>query len=159
MRDMKNENIEKKSNLLVYLVDDDNEDQEIFHEALDQIDAKIELSVFDCGKAIIDELQTNGKKPDLIFLDLYMPFMDGEECLKKIREKYSSDTISIVMYSTEFDIDRIEQLMSFGANKYLRKPDSFDSLITSLETIFDSFKSASHLDSTINIVNWYSPWV
>ena len=153
MEGMKNENIEKESELLVYLVDDDIEDQEIFHEALDQIDAKIELSVFDCGKAIIDELQANGKKPDLIFLDLYMPYMDGEESLKKIRENYTSETIPIVIYSTEFDIDRIEQLMSFGANKYLRKPDSFDFLIISLQTIFESLENSSILDAaTINIV-------
>lgn len=150
MEGKKNDDIEKQSELLVYLVDDDSEDQEFFNEALEKVDMNIALNVFDCGKAVIDDLQSNNHKPDLIFLDLYMPFMDGEECLKYIRRYSVLDRIPIVIYSTEFDIDRIEQLMSLGANKYLRKPDSFDALTISMGIIFQSIKNSS-IDNAIAI--------
>jgi len=47
MEGEKSENIEKESELLVYLVDYDSEVQETLNEELDQIETKIALRVFD----------------------------------------------------------------------------------------------------------------
>ena len=124
----------------VFLVDDDREDREIFKSALAEIDVQVSLSTYNSGKELLDYLYANHKKPDVIFLDLYMPKMDGEECLIEIRKIDALDSTPAVIYSTEYDLDRIERLFSVGANRYLRKPDSFNSLVTSLETTINSVK-------------------
>ncbi|MEG3659551.1 response regulator [Arenibacter palladensis] len=124
----------------IYLVDDDLEDQEIFMEAISQIDTLIELKTFDNADELLLCLKTDSSNPDVIFLDLYMPRKDGEECLKEIRDDNGLDMIPIVVYSTEFDLDRIEHLFSLGANRYLRKPNSYGSLIASLDRTIDSIK-------------------
>lgn len=124
----------------IYLVDDDLEDQEIFMEAISQIDTLVELKTFDNADELLLCLKTDSSNPDVIFLDLYMPRKDGEECLKEIRDDNGLDMIPIVVYSTEFDLDRIEHLFSLGANRYLRKPNSYGSLIASLDRTIDSIK-------------------
>ncbi|MDL5514363.1 response regulator [Arenibacter sp. M-2] len=124
----------------IYLVDDDLEDQEIFMEAISQIDTLVELKTFDNADELLLCLKTDSPNPDVIFLDLYMPRKDGEECLKEIRDDNGLDMIPIVVYSTEFDLDRIEHLFSLGANRYLRKPNSYGSLIASLDRTIDSIK-------------------
>lgn len=124
----------------IFLVDDDSDDQEIFKSALDEIDVQVELSLYNSSSTLLEALGNKQKNPDVLFLDLYMPKMDGEDCLIKIRENPEFDNIPIVIYSTEYDLDRIEKLFNLGANRYLRKPDSFDSIKTSLEKTLQSVK-------------------
>lgn len=126
--------------LSVYLVDDDSDDQEIFKSALSEIETPVSLKVFNCGPDLLADLNNEAQKPDAIFLDLYMPQMDGEACLAKIRANLRFENIPIIIYSTEFDIDRIEELFSLGANRYLRKANSYDSLVQGMDKTIASIK-------------------
>ncbi|MBT9190470.1 response regulator [Zobellia russellii] len=137
----------------VFLADDDATDQEIFSDALAEINAPISLRTFNNALELLKELETGTALPDVIFLDLYMPIMDGSDCLIKIRKNPLFQNVPIVLYSTEFDIDRIEELFECGANRYLRKTASFESLVSSLERTLDSLKrNAISGPALINIV-------
>lgn len=137
----------------VYLADDDVTDQEIFRDALKEIDTPLTLNVFNNGIDLLTRLENSETLPDVIFLDLYMPKMDGSDCLIKMRENPLLDYVPIIVYSTEFDIDRIEELFEYGANRYLRKTASFDSLVSSLDRTFNSLKrNANSAPALINIV-------
>lgn len=124
----------------IFLVDDDRDDQEIFSEALSRISIPVDLSIFDSAQALLESMQPTGKQPNMIFLDLYMPIMDGEACLVTIRNNAHYRNIPVVIYSTEYDLDQIEHLLHIGANRYLRKPNSFDSLVLYLDTAVKSLK-------------------
>jgi CheY-like chemotaxis protein len=130
----------KQEALSIFLVDDDIEDQEIFMEAISQIDTPFELKTFSSAEELLSNLISDLTNPEVIFLDLYMPGIDGEECLKEIRSNDNFANIPIIVYSTEFNLDRIEHLFSLGANRYLRKPNSFGSLVASLERTITSVK-------------------
>ncbi|PKA99746.1 response regulator receiver domain-containing protein [Flavobacteriaceae bacterium MAR_2009_75] len=121
-----------ESTQVVYLVDDDHEDQEIFADALELVDTHIDLKLFDNGVDLLADLYSDTPLPDVVFLDLFMPLMDGEECLRDIRENEIFDEVPLVIYSTILDMNKIEELFEMGANRYLRKPSSFDDLITAL---------------------------
>jgi len=58
--------------------------------------------------------------PDLVFLDLTMPVMDGAEALEKIMQM---DKDAIV-YILTADIQRktYEKIMALGAHKFIKKP-------------------------------------
>jgi CheY-like chemotaxis protein len=60
--------------------------------------------------------------PDVIFLDLNMPLMIGEECLADIRSEHRFASIPIVIYSTYMDRLKVEYLFEKGADRYLQKP-------------------------------------
>lgn len=151
-RFMKNDNVSINSPFIIYLVDDDWEDQEIFLDAISKIDFTVELKIFAGGEELIEALNTADKLPNLLFLDLYMPGMDGEECLVRLREEMAFNEVPIVIYSTEYDIDRIEHLFHLGASRYLRKPTAFDSLVKSLElTVSSVIRNSQGGISVINI--------
>ena len=150
---MNSSKFDKNDKVSIFLVDDDKDDQEIFTEALKNINSSVDLTIFNSAKEIMKAMQLNDNMPDIIFLDLYMPVRDGEECLMDIRENPLFDNIPVVIYSTEFDVDRIERLFYLGANRYLRKPESFYSLIISVDTIVQSLKQ-NYLEgnAVVNIV-------
>lgn len=137
----------------VYLVDDDHEDQELFSEALELADSQVKLITFDNGVDLMADLYSDTPLPDVVFLDLYMPLMNGEECLRDIRENQKFDGIPLVIYSTVLDKAKIEELFSMGANRYLHKPSSFKSLVYALDRTMNSVRS-NQLGGTaiINIV-------
>ncbi len=68
-------------------------------------------------------------KPDIIFLDLGLPDMDGVEVIKKIRT-WSNMPIIVISARSE-DSDKIEALDA-GADDYLTKPFSVEELLARL---------------------------
>ncbi|WP_276167375.1 response regulator [Zobellia alginiliquefaciens] len=139
--------------LRIFLVDDDHDDQEFFSESLSKINGNFELSKYNSGAELVNEISTKPLIPDIIFLDLYMPVITGEDCLKALRRNSKFDSVPIVIYSTEYDIDRIAELFKLGANRYLKKPDSFDSLVASIKVCLSSLhRNALGGNAIINVV-------
>ena len=112
----------------LYLADDDKEDREIFIEALGDIPLETIVKQFNNGVDLMDDLFSADTLPDVIFLDLYMPIMDGFECLMDIRNFSKFDGIKIVVYSSSYVKREVNQLKMDGADQYLQKPNSFNDL-------------------------------
>jgi CheY-like chemotaxis protein len=126
-------------NIRLYLADDDLDDRELFMEALAGIPIPTVVNQFDNGIDLMDDLFSSETLPDVIFLDLYMPIMDGFECLMDIRNFAKFSDIQIVVYSSIYRDREVKQLKEDGANQYLQKPPSYNKLKTllyqSLQTI------------------------
>ncbi len=114
--------------LNLYLADDDNEDRELFVEALDEIDVPTKITQFDNGVDLMDDLFSTIDLPDAVFLDLNMPLMNGFECLTDIRNFPRFDNIKVIVYSTSYRLREVNQLQTDGANQYIQKPSSFEDL-------------------------------
>ncbi len=115
-------------NIRLYLADDDLDDRELFMEALAQIPIPTVVKQFDNGIDLMDDLFSTKDLPDVIFLDLYMPIMDGFECLTDIRSFAKFSDIKIVVYSSLYRTREVNQLKQDGANQYLQKPPSYNQL-------------------------------
>lgn len=74
-------------------------------------------------------LQASSYAPDVVFLDLGLPDIDGIEIIKRIRE-WSNMPIIVISARSE-DEDKIEALDA-GADDYLTKPFSVDELLARL---------------------------
>ena len=74
-------------------------------------------------------LQITSHNPDVIFLDLGLPDMDGVELIRKVRT-WSAVPIIVISARSE-DTDKIEALDA-GADDYLTKPFSVDELLARL---------------------------
>lgn len=71
------------------------------------------------------------EKPDLIFMDLKMPVMDGLEATKKI--KRTLPTLPVVaLTANAFDTDR-EAAMAAGCDDFLSKPVSGAKCLDTIE--------------------------
>jgi CheY-like chemotaxis protein len=118
------------------LADDDGDDAELFCEALIQIDAGIECRMVDNGKKLFELLlRPDGDLPDIIFLDINMPIVDGWECLKGLKENRSFSHIPVVMYSTSSAKKDVERAYNSGALVFLTKPEDFDELCEILKIV------------------------
>ena len=76
------------------------------------------------GKEAIERVKT--QKPDLVFLDIRMPQMDGLEVLKQIKQIDRSITVIIVTVLKDEAIAK--KALKLGAYDYVTKPISFDYL-------------------------------
>lgn len=92
------------NSLIIFLADDDEDDRMFFSEAFQEISIKTEVKTFGNGVDLMESLlDPMVVLPHYIFLDLYMPLMDGEECLADIRDEASLADVPVIIYSTSFD--------------------------------------------------------
>ena len=131
----------------IYLADDDEDDRLLFKEALSNIPLKSNIVEFENGVDLMSELLKCINLPDVIFLDLNMPLMNGYDCLNDIRSESKFSNIPIVIYSTSYNQRDIERLKEDGANRYIQKPTSFNQLKTLLYKCLRSFNKSENVET------------
>ncbi|MEZ0007878.1 CheY-like chemotaxis protein [Flavobacterium sp. 28YEA47A] len=126
------------SNMYVFLVDDDQDDRELFEEVIKGIDDSIHLQMFKNALELMDYLNRDDiVLPQIIFLDLNMPLVSGTESLKLIRSNPRFMDISIAIYSTSSLEKDIEETFVNGANIYITKPNDFPILKKTIKNVLN----------------------
>ena len=69
----------------ILLIDDDEDDQELFQLALGDVASVVQCKVLTSAKEALHHLETGLGTIDLIFLDLNMPIMTGQQFLAELR--------------------------------------------------------------------------
>jgi DNA-binding response OmpR family regulator len=92
------------------------------HEVLTAEDAALGL------RAVITE------SPDLILLDLTVPYLDGFEMIKALRNDPATSRIPVVVLTGRRDDETFAQARKLGASHFLTKPVERDVLIEVIET-------------------------
>ena len=124
----------KFRNLL--LIDDDAEDQEIFISAVGNISQSVTcVAMADAGIAL-QKLQANELNPDVIFLDLNMPIMSGQEFLSRLKKVEQLQSIPVIIFSTSASPETIAFTKELGADNFITKPNSFNELVKILTSVF-----------------------
>ncbi|WP_413164451.1 SpoIIE family protein phosphatase [Capilliphycus salinus ALCB114379] len=75
-----------------------------------------------------------GYKPDIILLDVMMPKMTGYEVTQKIRERFSTTELPILLLTAKTQVQDIVIGLNVGANDYLTKPIAKDELLARIKT-------------------------
>lgn len=114
-----------KSVKKITLVDDDPDDRELFSYVVEsRCNYNINLKTYIGGVELLDEIASNPHAiPDVLFLDINMPRLNGLECLKKLRECEDCKKTRIIMYSTSSSELDVKQSQLLGADLYLKKPN------------------------------------
>ncbi len=121
--------IHNKTYVEILLVDDDQDDRSIFSDALSELKIESNLNMLEDGRELINYLEDpKTKLPDILFLDLNMPYKSGVECLKEIRQMEKYRTLTVAIYSTSNSEKDMEDTFVNGANIYIRKPNDFTKL-------------------------------
>lgn len=137
----------------IFLADDDRDDVEFFTLALEEICSSFTLNVSGNGEELIHNLQTATPPPDIIFIDVNMPRMDGLSALEAIRKMPALDSVPVIVYSTSSNRLSISRAYENKANYYFIKPVSFESLKAHikqlLETDWESYNIPNQLNQFI----------
>lgn len=114
--------------LNLLFVDDDSDESYLFNEALEHAGLKINLSRAVDGNHLLSVL-LNEPTPDLVFIDINMPYKDGVEALTEIRKNPKFKNLPLVIYSTTKNENHIDQCYSKGADLFVIKPNNFDGMV------------------------------
>jgi len=123
--------------MLILTVDDDLDDLTILSDAIEEVDPKMKCLLAKDGKdalALLDDLIV---LPDIIFLDINMPVMNGKEFL--LRKNPKLKDIPVVVYSTTLQPEEISEFFKLGANEFLPKPNRFNQLVEDLRLVLNRY--------------------
>jgi DNA-binding response OmpR family regulator len=101
------------------------------HEVLTAEDAALGL------RAVITE------SPDLILLDLTVPYLDGFEMIRALRNDPATSRIPVVVLTGRGDDETFAEVRKLGASHFLTKPVERDVLISVIETQLGAPKKRS----------------
>jgi CheY-like chemotaxis protein len=120
-------------------VDDDEEDIEIFCDAVREIDPSVICLVAKSAEEALKILNSDIDLPQYIFLDINMPKVDGNSCLVEIKKDPRLSKIPVIMYSTHTRKTDIETYKALNAG-FLVKQNSFNELVTELRKVLAKSK-------------------
>jgi len=118
----------------ILLAEDDIDDQNIFQIALEEIDARVHIQFVSNGRDLIKLLDQS--KPDLLFLDLEMPYKNGLECLVEMRSDPVLDKIPVIVFSSTTKPSNIQTAYEMGAHLFFIKPPIYSDYLSSIRAIF-----------------------
>ena len=110
----------------VLIVDDDVELVELLQDVFDRdgrFDIRTANNGFDAG------MQVKEFKPDLMVLDVMLPDINGKEVCQRVRSDKNLDAVKIICISGMVEQDKISELTDAGADDFMNKPFTVDSLL------------------------------
>jgi excisionase family DNA binding protein len=110
----------------VLIVDDDVELVDLLKDVFDR-DGRFETRTanngFDAG------MQVKEFRPDVMVLDVMLPDINGKEVCQRVRSDKNLDAVKIICISGMVEQDRISELIDAGADDFMNKPFSIESLL------------------------------
>lgn len=76
-----------------------------------------------------------GPLPDVMLVDWNMPEMNGVDMIRAVRGRRDWDALRILMVSSETSPGQVSEALAAGADEYLMKPFTADSLQAKLEML------------------------
>ncbi len=111
----------------ILIVDDDEMGLKLFAAVLENYDY-----IYETARNGIEALEkTKEMSPDLIFLDIMMPGMDGFEVCRRLKKDPETKHIPVIMVTSLADKDAKIKGLKSGVNDFLTKPiDSIELMVT-----------------------------
>lgn len=116
------------------IVDDEAHIRMLIEQTLEDLeDEGVELLFADNGEKALSIIQE--EKPDLVFLDVMMPKMNGMEVCQRVKKELNlSDVYIILLTAKGQEVDR-QKGLDMGADRYMTKPFDPDEMYEIAEEI------------------------
>ena len=136
--------LKSEQHLTALVVDDIKDNSELLSNILSQIGFSVVCA--ENGLVALNEIEK--KCPDIVFMDIRMPVMDGIEAIKQIRRKYSTAQLKCIAVSASGLQHRSEYFMEKGYDLFISKPFRFEAILFALTEILGVELESSDNDST-----------
>ena len=114
------------------VVDDSRPIRRIQSGILQELGFETEVAVN--GKEALELLQDR-PNPDVVLVDWNMPEMDGLEFTKAVRRDAQLSELTLLMVTTETEMDQMLRALTAGVDEYLMKPFVKDDLVNKLRIV------------------------
>jgi CheY-like chemotaxis protein len=123
--------------LLTLLIDDDEDDQEIFLMAIRETDPRAQCVFANDGIYALEKLKTDKSfTPSVIFIDMNMPRMNGIQCLSEIKKLSRIQHVPAYIYSTSDEKSIVDECLRLGASGFIKKQITIEELQKQLMSVF-----------------------
>lgn len=113
----------------ILIVDDDPNIRLLLKQTLEELeDEGVELISADNGESALDIIRV--ESPELVFLDVMMPKMNGFDVCNTVKNKLGINTVFIVLLTVKGQKLDKQKGKDVGADKYMTKPFSPDEILT-----------------------------
>lgn len=141
-----------KNKPLIFLVEDDLDDQYMFKMVLKELSIDVDVVPFENGlvayqalsRLCVSDAASDGEYeqvlaqeslPDIILLDLNLPVWDGKKTLAILKKDQRLKSIPIVIYSTSKSEHDIADCYDLGANSFISKAAEYELLQQQIKSI------------------------
>lgn len=121
-------------NTLIFLIDDDEDEKEIFEGALNEAGVHCDFVYFGCVEKALNMLRW--VSPDFIFIDMNMPVINGLEGISRIRKMERMNGVSLIMYSNGISEKLSAEAKKLGALTCIKKPNTVNELTNIFSRLF-----------------------
>ena len=130
-----------KPTLKTFLIDDDTDDQEIFSFVMQEVYNPAQCFFANDGVQAIEKIKGDTLFiPDLIFIDINMPKINGVQCLAEIKKVSRLKNVPAYMYSTSAETEIVEECKRLGATDFIKKHTDITELKEELIRIISALK-------------------
>jgi CheY-like chemotaxis protein len=128
----------------ILLIDDDADDRLLFCEAMELVAPEVYCYTASSGKEALTKLNNQElETPDIVFLDINLPVMNGWQFLSLFEQHEGYRNIPVIVYSTSSHIQEIVKAQEMGALCFFTKPHDFNQLKNSLHSVVMHLQSNS----------------
>lgn len=120
----------------ILLAEDDQDDVAIFKTALHDTGISYEFRHAADGDVLFVLLKDN--IPYILFLDIQMPCKDGIACILEIRKDRRYDGMPVVMYTSHYRDEYVNDSYRAGANFFVRKRERYSEMVKDLKAILNT---------------------
>nr|WP_244977272.1 response regulator [Deinococcus humi] len=117
------------------MVDDNPADRVLVQVAFELISPAAVLTCVESASAALDLLRNHGVRPDVMLLDLDMPYMDGFQLLGEVKQDARLAQIQVVVLTGYGHKEHVERAYALQASSYLVKSLDFDRFVEQLERL------------------------
>lgn len=103
----------------IIMIEDEPDIQTVARMALEAVGG-YQVEVFNSGEEAVQGI--DGKRPDLILLDVMMPGMDGPTTLQELRKKPAFANTPIVFMTAKVQPQEVQSYIDLGAMDVISKP-------------------------------------
>lgn len=135
----------------ILLAEDDRDDLEFFTLAMEDLHEPFELKHAKNGRILFELLEE--WVPDIVFLDIMMPYKDGLSCIREIRKNKKWESMPIVIITAGKSHENVEAFYTNSASFYLIKQYSIRELSNKLKFILSfDWKNMTYYSSKSKFV-------
>ncbi len=117
----------------IMVVDDEEDIRNVAKEILEYYGYEVLLAKD--GKEALEKYKDCKNEIDLVLLDLSLPYLKGEDVMKKLVD--IKPNVRVLVASGSPDEERAKMLIKLGAKAFIRKPFSFEKLLKLIREILD----------------------
>ncbi len=115
------------------IVDDVKENRDVLATFLSEL--KVDTIQAVNGKDGLEKVREH--HPDIIFMDIRMPIMSGEDAIQEIQKEFGNDRFKIVVITASLFGRDVEPYIRMGIQGFITKPFRLEQIVYSLKNILN----------------------